>query len=355
MKTVPCVLFSLLAAASASAQSLAIFPDEYVAVPEGPLNSPNLPLANGTSRVLILYDAVDLQIPAGNQITKLGFRQDASTAAMDTGRTINLEIRMGWSTLTPTTLTTTFDNNYESPPVTVFGPANLVLPNLRDPANPLVDGRFFVTLSTPFPYTPAGRNLVVEYRCFGNSGGGGPWTYRLDRADYYSPVTYGPGGCLHSGGGNVTLTAQPTRPGLNYSCTMSQGPSNSPGFLLVQPGLAMITPTSLTALLGVDPACTLQVWPFDMMMLSAVSSASGSASWSVPVPNNQAYADYVVSSQALFFDFFAPGQLVLSRGSEVLTGSRPRTATLAGAGLPTSVTTGSLQVHYCPVAFFEHQ
>lgn len=355
MKTPTCLLPFCLFSGAVLAQSVAIFPDEYVDVAEGPFNSPNLPLANGVSRVQIVYDAVDLAIPGGHQITKVGFRQDGALSTLDTGRITNLEIRMGYTALATTAVGSNFDSNYAAPPVTVFGPANLTLPNLRDPANPLVDGKLWITLTTPFTYAPAGQNLVVEYRCFGNSGGGSPWNYRLDRADYYSPVSYGPPGCAHSGGGIPNLTVQPTRPGLNYACAMTNGPGNAPGFLLVQPTYQLLAPYALDGLLGVDPTCTGQVWPFGGVWLNTVASAAGAANWSVPLANDPANADLYISSQAVFLDLFVPGGLVFSRGAEVLTGARPRTVTIAGSGPPTTVTTGTISQYYCPVAFFEHQ
>lgn len=42
----------LLVASGLAAQSTTVFPAEYAAVAEGPFNSPNLPVANGTSRVM---------------------------------------------------------------------------------------------------------------------------------------------------------------------------------------------------------------------------------------------------------------------------------------------------------------
>jgi len=355
MKAIRSLLPLCLLAAGLSAQTVAIFPDEYIDVPEGPLNSPNYPLASGTSRIQIVYDVIDLQIPSGHQITKLGFRQDTAITTMDPGRITNIEIRMGYTTLASDGLTTTFDNNYAAPLVTVFGPANFTLPNLRDASNPLVDGMIWIPLTTPFTYVPAGRNLLVEYHCNGNSGGGGSWNYRLDRADYYSPIQYGPAGCPHSGGGTPNLTVQPTRPGLNYSCSMTSGPGNAPGFLLVQPTIPMTAPYALDVLLGVQSSCTGQVSPIGGAWLNAVASASGSASWNVFLANDPANADVIISSQAVFLDLFVPGGLVFSRGSEVLTGARPRSEVLRAAGPPALQTTGSISAFYCPVAFFEHQ
>jgi hypothetical protein len=67
---------------------------------------------------------------------------------------------MGWTTNDETNASPQFELNYASPPTTVFGPALYALPNLRDPGNPLPDGRFFITLTTAFVYAPGTHNLV---------------------------------------------------------------------------------------------------------------------------------------------------------------------------------------------------
>lgn len=357
MTTLRSILPFALLSTLAIAQTVAIFPDEYVAVPEGPLNSANLPLALGTSRVQVLYDAVDLAIPSGHSITRLGFRQDATLTTLDTGRTLQLEVRMGFSNNTVAGMVTTFDNNYAAPPVTVFGPASFVLPNLRDAANPLPNGQLFLDLTTPFVYAPApGQNLVVEYRVFGTSGGGSSFNYRLDRADYYSPRTYGPAGCQHSGGGTPNLTLAGTRPGLNFTATMATGPANTVGVLAVVAGQPLVPAYPLTAVFsGISPTCTGQMYPLDLVLLNGASSASGGATWSFAIPNQPQFADFTLSCQALFLDFFAPGGIVVSNGAEVLTGAAPRTAIVSVAGAPTVVTAGSKSNNYCPVAFFTHQ
>ena len=76
MKTITYLLLSIPLAPAAIAQNVAVFPDDYVAVTEGPFNSPNLPLASGTSRVQCLYNGLDMPVPVGDMITKLGFRED---------------------------------------------------------------------------------------------------------------------------------------------------------------------------------------------------------------------------------------------------------------------------------------
>ncbi|MEZ6037146.1 MAG: hypothetical protein R3F29_06675 [Planctomycetota bacterium] len=341
---------------AAFAQNVAIFPDEYVDVPEGPGNSPNLPLARGTSRVQCLYDNVDLAIPSGHQITKLGFREDATTGAMDVGVAMQLEIRMGWSTFDHQTMGTNFDNNYDAPPVTVFGPALYTPPNLRDPNNPLPNGEFFINLTTPFAYVPAGRNLVVEYRVFGTANGGSQFLYRIDRADFYSPTSQGPAGCAHSGGNVPQHVVQPTRPGQSWSGSVTQAPANAPGLLIVNVGQSLTTPYPLAAVFpGIAPACMGQMPLTGSVILGGASGGSGAANWSFTIPNNNIWADMPISSQTLFLDFFTPGQVTVSNGAEVLTGARSRTSIVSASGVPTVVTTGSKSLYYCPVALFEHQ
>jgi hypothetical protein len=240
--------------------------------------------------------------------------------------------------------------------VTVFGPASFVLPNLRDTSNPLTNGQFFIPLTTPFAYVPAGQNLVVEYRVFGTSGGGAAFNYRLDRADYYSPRTYGPPGCPHSSSGIANLTLGATRPGLTFSANIATGPSNSPAVLAIVLGESMTAPYALTGVFGgISPACTGQVDPLHLATLGGATTAAGAAAWSFAIPNNPVFSDYTISAQGLFLDFFAPGGLVVSNGGAVLTGALPRTAVVAAGGAPTTVTTGSKTNNYCPVAFFTHQ
>lgn len=348
---------AVLLALALPAQSVAIFPGDYTQVPEGPFNSPNRPLSGGTSRTQCLYESADLAIPAGRQIARLGFRQDATLTTMDAGRALQLEIRMGWSDKTAANMVGTFADNYVSTPVTVFGPALFTLPNLRDPANPLPNGEVWIPLTTPFAYNPGGNNLVVEYLVYGTSGGGSAFNYRLDRADYFSPTAQGPAGCPHSGGGTPTLTVQPTRPQLSYTNSASSGPGNSLAVLVISPANQLVPPFSLQPMVaGIAPACTGQVVMAGAGVLTGFTSSGGSVGWSFQVPNNMPlYGGMFVSSQAAFFDFFAPGGVVVSNGAQVKFGITPRSTVVYGAGPPATTNSGSISRNYCPVALFEHQ
>jgi hypothetical protein len=347
----------LALAAALVAQSTAVYPADYVNVPEGPLNAPNLPLANGTGRAMVVYEQWDLPIPVGSAITHLGFREDGTLTTMDTGRTLQLEVRMGYTANGTTNMSSTLDNNYAGAPVTVFPSAAFQLPNLREVANPLPNGQFFIPLVTPFVYTPGANNLVVEYRIFGNSGGGTSFNYRLDRADFYSPTATGPAGCPSSGGGVPSLTLQPVRCGSAFGANVTTAPGSSFSVLLLAVGTQLLPPFSLQPFLpGIASACQGQIPVAGMLSLTTVSSASGAASWSFTIPNVRVpWNDTYVSCQCAFFDFFAPGGLVVSNGAQVQIGIQTQSTILWGAGPPTTVTTGSPTLRYCPVAFFRYQ
>lgn len=349
-------LLSLLLSPGLVAQTLTVFPDDIANVTECPFNSPNLPLSFGTSRVQIVYESIDMAIPAGHQIQALAYRQDRTLTTMDTGRTLQLEVRMGYTTATAATIGSNFASNFATTPVTVFGPAAFVLPNLRDTNNPLTDNRFALNLTTPFTYNPANGNLVVEYLIYGNSGGGTSWNYRLDRSDFVASVSYGPAGCPHSGNQTPNLTVSGVRPGQSYSTSVASGPGNSFGILLLNPGVQLVTPYSLQSLVpGIAPACTGQVPLTGVLQLSGFTNSAGGVSWSFAIPNNAAYADMDWTSQAAFFDFFAPGGVVVSNGAQMRTGAQPRTTVVYASGPPATLVTGSISRNYNPVTFFQHQ
>ncbi|MFT4513185.1 MAG: hypothetical protein ACI89X_002619 [Planctomycetota bacterium] len=186
-------------------------------------------------------------------------------------------------------MTANFDNNYDTPPVTVFGPAT----------------------------------------------GGAQLTCRLDRADFHSTVSYGPMGCAHSGGNTQNHTVNPTRPGQSWFGSISGGPINQPGFIAINVGSTFSTPYPLGAVFaGLSPLCTSQMPLTGTMLLSGITS--GSESWGSSIPNNNVFGDMHISSQAIFLDFFTPGQVVVSNAADVFTGIRPRSSIVATSGRATT-------------------
>lgn len=357
MKTIHTLPSLLFLCAALSAQTVATFPNEYAVVPEGPLNSPNLPLALGTSRVMCVYNQLDLSIPSGSSIRKLGFREDHDITTMNAGRGLQLEVRMGYTANSHSTLNASFDANYIGAPTTVFGPALFTLPNLRDPQNPLTNGRFFVNLTTPFTYNPGANNLVVEFRIYGTSGGGNSFTYYLDRADFHSPVVNGPAGCVHLAGGPPVLAVSPVSTNSYYSATVTQAPANSLAVLLMSVGGQLTAPYSLQSLVpGISPSCQGQVLVAGTQPLVTFTGTTGYANYSFYVPNSPSTLnDLYLGAQGAFFDFFAPGGVVVSNGAQVQIGIPPRASTIYAQGPPAAAISGSVAAQYCPVAFFEYQ
>ncbi len=349
------VLLTLCAAATA--QTVTVFPSEYSNVPEGPLYSANLPLAYGTSRVMCVYNKLDLDIPNGSSIRKVGFREDHDITQLNAGRGLQLEVRMGYTSNDHTNLSSTFDTNYIGTPVTVFGPALFTLPNLRDPASPLTNGRFFINLTTPFTYNPGANNLIVEYRIYGTSGGGGSFNYFLDRADYNSPVVNGPAGCVHPSGGPATMAVTPVSTNSYYAASIASAPANSLSVLLLSIGGQLVTPYSLQSTLpGISPSCMAQIPLAGAQTLTAFTGSSGSTYYQFYIPNSPAVLNNLyLSGQCAFFDFFAPGGVVVSNGAQVQIGIPPRSSMVYTQLPPAAATTGQVSTTYCPVALFEYQ
>jgi hypothetical protein len=348
------ILLATTTLAIGAAAQTAVFPPDYGNVPEGPFNSQQLPLAYGTSRVQMVFDTVSMSVPVGRQISAIGWREDGQVPTMNPGRSLQLEVRVGYTTHTAATLTGTFDNHFAAPPTTVFGPALFVLPNLRDPNAPLPNGRFNLPI-TPFTFAPpTGQNLLVEFRVFGTSGGGTPFTYFLDRADYVSPVVSGPAGCAHTTGTSV-LTMQPTRPGQYFDASVATGPAISPCVLALGIGSTLASPYPLTGVFaGISPTCLGQILPTQLDTLGGTTSGSGTTSWQFFIPNQIDLSGLPIAGQALFLDFFSPGGIVVSNGSQVTLGTNPRATIVYANQPPTTAVNGQVARNYAPVTFFTH-
>lgn len=96
---------------------------------------------------------------------------------------VELEIQVGYTTRTPTSMSTTFAANFDSgAPVQVVPRGVVDFPDqpLTPPANP---GDFYFTIPWPihFAWTPVpGRNFLVQVTIHGNSFGNQIWGYPLD-------------------------------------------------------------------------------------------------------------------------------------------------------------------------------
>jgi hypothetical protein len=343
---------SLLLSAALTAQSTAYFPSDHYAITDGQSSQNWFPYSYGVSRMQAVYESWDLNIPAGSQINRIGFRANGTTIAY--GEALNLHIRMGQTDETAASLTNDFAANYFGQPTSVFGPALFQLPDLNNVLNPNPDGNIvWVNLTTPFSYDPS-KNLLVEWRVLANSNGGASFSYTLDRASFDSPILTGPAGCQHSGGQTPSLLSQPTKLGSIWSTNLQQAPANQPLILFLNVGAQLAPQYPLAPILsGVDPSCFGQVSPVMLFSLSGVSSNTGYKLFQVPIPNNLAFNDLRIASQAFCFDFFSPGGLVVSNGDQIEIGADPAMSLLWNQG-NASATTGTVYRNYGVVTLFGH-
>ncbi len=337
---------SLLLAAGAAAQNVVYFPSDHATIANGTGSQNWFPYSDGVSRMMALYEAWDIGVPANHQITAIGFRLDGTATAL--GKSLQLEVRMGQTTRTATTAVANFDNNYTGTPQTVFGPALFVMPNLT-PANPII----WLQLTTPFTFDPT-YNLLVEWRITANSSGGTAFNYPLDRAAFVSPVVTGVGGCPHSGGPTPQLESRPTKIGGTWYEDLTTAPAGQPVILFMNAGLPLSTPFPLDLLFpGVQPTCLVNLSGNSLFSMASTTTAQGSKTFSVAIPYSLALNDFVISSQAFCFDFFAPGGLVTSNGDQVQFGVDPAMSIIWHQGSATNAT-GSVYPNWGIVTLFDH-
>src|SRR5712671_3271862 len=168
-----CIASTLLFATAIAAQGTAIFPSDHATIANGASYSGNIPYSLGISRAMSIYEAWDITVPIGHQITAIGVRQDGSNAS--TGHALQLEVRMGTTSYDAQTVTSTFDNNYLTGPVTVFPLGLFSLPNLQASTTGV---QIMLPLATPYTYT--GGNLVIEWRVAANNNSNAAFTYYVD-------------------------------------------------------------------------------------------------------------------------------------------------------------------------------
>jgi len=143
----------------------------------------NIPMSWSPTR----YQQVFLGSEIGNAskvFFSLGFRQDDAFAGYK-GQIVDLEIKLGYTTYDHNSLTTNFNNNFNSgTPLTVLKRRSILLPDMPSskPTNPAT---FFIQIGfdIPFAYSyQQGRNLLIEIIQRGNSNNNSLFTYPLDAA-----------------------------------------------------------------------------------------------------------------------------------------------------------------------------
>ena len=108
--------------------------------------------------------------------------------------TVDLEIRLGFTSRTGATMSTTFATNFDlGTPVTVVPRRTVLFPdqNATPPTNP---AQFLLTIpfANTFAWVPTpGSNLLIDVTIYGNSFGNQIWGYPLDAAGGQTGRLYG--------------------------------------------------------------------------------------------------------------------------------------------------------------------
>jgi hypothetical protein len=121
------------------------------------------------------------ELPTAFTMAGLSLRQP-HTGPVAHGFTIDVEIRVGYTTRWSPTLSTTFASNWDvAPPVAVLPRALVDLPDQPAPPPSPLDVLTTIRWPHTFDWVPQpGRNLLVEITVFGNSVGGGIYGYPID-------------------------------------------------------------------------------------------------------------------------------------------------------------------------------
>ncbi|MFQ5504613.1 MAG: hypothetical protein ACE5F1_07445 [Planctomycetota bacterium] len=124
------------------------------------------------------------ELPATHIIQTVALRQDDRFAAFS-GAIIDVEIKIGYTTFTQNTVTSSFAGNFNSgTPARVLARRCILVPNMP-PTRPTNPALFFfrICLDRPFPWVrQTGRNLLIEVVVWGNSRGNAIYTFPLDAA-----------------------------------------------------------------------------------------------------------------------------------------------------------------------------
>lgn len=346
------LLFTALLATGVAAQNVATFPSDHAAIQDGDSYSRYYPFSNGVSRIMLIYESWDLNIPAGRQITRIGFRRDGTR--MSTGHQLLLEVRMAQTEKDHDTAEPTFADNYFGSPTVVRPTSVFTMPDMGNVLNPNPNDPFiWVPLTTPWTYDP-GKNLLVEFLVQGNSNGGARFDYWLDRALFESPVATGPNGCQHSGGQIPHLASRETKVGGNWYCDLTQAPANQLAIWFIALNTPLQPQYSLAPLFpGIPAACQGQIPLVNLFSVVTTTDAFGRHTFRVPIPDDRTLNDMIISSQAACFDVFSPGNLVVSNGDQLEIGIDPAMAMIHQQG-STTATRGTVSRNYGLVTLFDH-
>jgi hypothetical protein len=245
-------------------------------------------------------------LPRAFTIGGLAVRQN-ERAPVAHNVTVDLEIKVAYTTRTPSTMNTTFAANFDAgAPVIVLPRTNVTFPD-QSPTPPTSPAQFLMTIPWPtqFAWVPtAGTNLLIDVTVFGNSYGNRTWGYPLDAGSGQTARLWGTPanattGALETGYGLVlslvewTTTAVPTltsaetpQIGNQFPVTLGQARPNAPALLLFGASNQSWSGLSLPFDLGALGATGCQTLASGELILPVTTRSTGSATITFDIPSN---------------------------------------------------------------------
>jgi len=163
MKNASLSLLPFVLAAGLAAQTYNTAPDGF-ATAEGADNN-TIPWWGLSATYQQVHDAVDLAVVFGGPavINSLNFRKDGGLSSSIVGRTADVQITFGITTVSAATAGANFASNLGSSPQVVLPYTNVSLPNLSNVSVPNPIGWSY-PFSAPFSYSATAGNLCWEMR-----------------------------------------------------------------------------------------------------------------------------------------------------------------------------------------------
>jgi hypothetical protein len=309
------------------------------------------PFSYGKARQMVLYEKHDLKIPHAAKISHLGFQ--AEKGRQSKGHKVLMKVYMGRSNEAAKSMKATFASNWFGAPSQVFGGTSgkvIALPDLGNSLSPNPNTPFvWLPLDTPYTYDNT-RNLAVDYQALANDNSNKFWYYYTDAALLESPVVKNGDGCKDGSGQIPVLKSRPTSIDSRWYVDLSNAPNSTPTVMLASLGKATIPYIRTDCFIRIDVTAPNFI-PFFFI---GNTNTAGRYGWSTQVPNDPAFNDVHLYSQAFVKDVFATAGFALSNGDDMQIGMNPQMSVLYRLGDPTTVTTGSVLRNFGVISHFRH-
>jgi hypothetical protein len=345
---------ALLSSASLSAQTTVMTPDGF-ANREGQSGSLNRPFAYGVGRNQYHYYGNLLPLPNAAQVRAVGFRQDGNPSSLiaESAMTVQMEAFMGNTSKSGTQITSNYANNYDGAPTNVFALRLFNLPARPVQSTTPTNQITYVPLDAPFQFDSS-KNLIFDLIINANANNNTAFRYTSDIADHKTVSSAYGASCNTSTALVPLLAANAEALGDNWIVSLSRAPRSAGAALAIGLGNTTYQGLPLPFDMGIlgAPGCTIHV---DMVVnLTRFLTSSGTASWSLPTPNDLSIDGVTFYAQAFMVDLFANNLGLISSNGVRTTFSVPTRQQFVGHTGNPAQTTGSVSRSYGMVTYFQY-